>query len=73
MGEEKAEFSIKVFPGDLEDALDNAKAVTAEMRRMLPEFKKQEIIRAEMLRIKFDALIKAGFNVDQAMWMCKDE
>jgi hypothetical protein len=69
MDEEKAEFSIKIFQGDLDDTLDSARAATAEMRKMLPEFKKQEAIRSKMLKVKYDSLIKAGFNEDQTMWL----
>ena len=69
MGEEKAEYSVKVFPGDLQDAVDYLKNVNKEMKRMFPEYKKQEAMKAKMLKTKYDSLIKAGFGEDQAMWI----
>jgi hypothetical protein len=69
----EVEFSVKVFEGDIEDTLIQAKIFTDEMIRLFPEFKKQQVVQAKMVKAKYDALINAGFNEEQALWMCNAE
>ena len=63
-------FSVRVFEGDLQDPLVQAKIFTNEMIRLLPEFRRQQMVQAKMMRVKYDSLISAGFDENQALWMC---
>ena len=40
------------------------------MIRLLPEFRRQQKVQAEMLKAKYDSLISVGFDENQALWMC---
>ena len=71
MGADKPEFSVRVEQGDAADRMQQMKTTIANLKEMLPYQLELQAIDAKMRKIKFDALIKEGFAVDQVLFLCK--
>jgi hypothetical protein len=65
-------FSVKVEPGDIEDPIQQLRNHT----RLIQDSVKYQIqiqkSTAKIIRARYDAFRKEGFNDQQALFLCKD-
>ena len=65
-------FSVKVEPGDIEDPMQQLCNYTQFMQDSAEyQIKIQQSI-AKVIKAKYDALCKEGFNEQQALFLCQD-
>ena len=70
MSEDPVEFSIKVEPGDSADPVTKIKNTMEEFRKTLPHQIEIQTLLAQLQMAKFKALVKEGFTIEQALFLC---
>jgi hypothetical protein len=71
MSEDPVLFSVRVEQGDGEDPVVKFKNTMDEFRKMIPYHIEIQTLLAQVQRAKFLALLKEGFGIDHALFLCK--
>lgn len=69
--EEVPTFKIHVEEGDSDDPVQHIKNAVQMMRKSMAHIMELNTMNAKIQKAKYDALVKAGFKPEQALFLCK--